>query len=405
MSRLLLALLLAACGGSDAQPLESVAPLSSALPSDTDGMRVVSIAAGEQHSIAVLGDGSVWTWGNGSGGALGRESTIDDYSIPVHVPGLTGLWADARTDRSYVYDGENLWTAGYNHDGGLGYGPTGEEPIFTSRPFSGLAQLDAFGGHIVARKADSTVWVWGDGRSGQLGNGTTPSVPQVEPLQVELLERITTVSAGSGFSLALQDDGRLWAWGQNNYGTLGTTGISSSVSTTRTSESGAVSSSSAVARMFSAVPVAVMLDEPVMAMAGGGEHALAVLRDSTVWAWGRNQNGEVGQPDQSETFLEPVQVPMLSGIVAVEAGSGYSLALQSDGTLWMWGGTSGMHGYDGPLHRPRRILRDVAAIEGGTTHAFAVKRDGTLYGWGLADVGQVGADTEGWPPVPVRFDR
>ena len=174
------------------------------------------------------------------------------------------------------------------------------------------------------------------------------------------------------------------------------------------SASGSVSASASGAgkTTFASYPQRVGLSR-VLGMDAGGEHALAIRGDSTVWAWGRNSYGEVGLADETATALEPVQVPGLTGITKVQAGTGFSLALQSNGTLWLWGtgdrATSSRH-------VPRQVpVRGVVDIEVGSRHAFAVTRDGSLYGWGLSDLGQVGSEeSEGetdWPPIPVRFTR
>lgn len=405
MYRLLVLSLLVVCGGSAAHAQAS-----------DPAMRVLSIAAGEQHSVAVLADSSVWTWGLSGNGQLGREVTVEDYWLPRRVEGVRGSLAAAGGATSFVYDGGDrlgrpLWSTGYNHDGALGYGPTEDEHRFTSRAFPHLRALEAWGSNTLALLADSTLLTWGDGRGGQLGTGATP-IRQVEPVAVPGLETVTAISMGSGFSLVRLADGTVRTWGLNNHGTLGVSGIPSLATTTTTTASptGAVSSSasSAPVAMFSASPRIPDIDG-VIAIAAGGKHALVVREDGTVWGWGSNRGGALGLADHAVHRLEPFQIEGLSDVVAVAAGDEFSLALKADGSVWMWGFINGAPGYAQPYERIRRVpnLPAIARVEAGHRHAFALGRDGSLYGWGLSDMGQVGSEQSGggtdWPPIPVRF--
>lgn len=416
LPRLLALVALAACGGSDAQPLASTVDAlgtEAAAPeaSEPGAMRVVSIAAGEQHSVAVLEDGSVWTWGLSGNGQLGREVTIDDYWLPRRVEGARGLFAAAGGSSSFVVDGDTLWSAGYNHDGRLGWGPSTDEQRFTAHPLPNVVALDSRGPNSYALRGDSTLWAWGDGLSGELGNGTKDR-HQVVPVRVHLDRPVREVAAGGAFALARLHDGSVWAWGINTYGTLGTDSIPTLASTTQTtvSASGAVSVSASAApvQMFSVTPVRVPLDD-VVAIAAGERHALAVTADSTVWGWGHNGRGALGQTEHGTTVTTPVQIPGLSGIVAVAAGDGFSVALDARGRVWVCGMIDGAPGYAEPYHRVRRVpaLSGITQIEAGPYHAFAVTASGELWGWGLSDQGQVGsADSEGetdWPPLRVTF--
>ncbi|MEM6782967.1 MAG: hypothetical protein AAF624_04435 [Bacteroidota bacterium] len=410
--------IVAAQNGPVAHPSESVPAHQDVGPAEPMSMRhVVDIAAGEQHSVAVLDDGSVWTWGLSGNGQLGREVTIDDYWLPRRVDGVWGDLVAAGGSITYVYadrpERDTLWSTGYNHKGYLGYGPTGDEPRFTPRSFPELKDLASWGSTTLALLADGTLMTWGAGESGQLGTGATPLV-QVEPVMVPGIDQAVAIGVGGGYSLVLMADGTVRTWGMNNANTLGVSGISSTASTTRSitgriagAVSGVVSRASA-SKMFSDVPVEPAIDE-VIAIAAGGEHVLVVRSDSTVWGWGSNRGGALGEEDHAGTFAEPFQIEGLSSVVAVAAGREFSLALTSDGSAWMWGTITGSPGYETPAHRIRRVpdLASIAQIEAGHRHAFALSEDGTLWGWGLSSQGQVGAEaSEGatdWPPLPIRF--
>ncbi|NNF58540.1 MAG: hypothetical protein HKN04_09880 [Rhodothermaceae bacterium] len=418
---LALALLLSACGGSDAQSGPEALPadgpqalLQTATPNaaPSSRARIVDIDTGEQHSIAVLDDGTVWTWGLSGNGQLGREVTIEDYGLPRLAEGVSGTMVSAGSAYSFVYDGTTLWGTGYNASGYLGWGPSGDEQTFTAFAFPDLVDIDAHGAHVIALMADSTVRTWGEGSVGQVGNGTRPNhqvapvlvAHQVEPGVLDTLDQVVAIAAGGAYSLVLRADSTVWAWGQNYYATLGTPEVASAPPP---NPSGAASASGAATAWFSTIPVASLIDN-VVAIAAGENHALAVRADGTVWGWGSNRHSALAHPDENAVFVEPTQIEGLTDVVSVAAGSGYSLALKSDGTVWMWGTMSGLSNYPSPFHTIRRVtpLQNIVMLAADHHHALAASEAGTLWGWGSNDQGQVGseeADETQYPPVRVSF--
>lgn len=136
------------------------------------------------------------------------------------------------------------------------------------------------------------------------------------------------------------------------------------------------------------------IDGVKAAVSAGSGYSLAVKHDGTVWAWGRNSSGQLGIGTTTDV-IRPVQVSGLNGIVAVDTGFAHSLALKSDGTVWAWGHNE--HGQlgDGTLtnkYAPVQVsgLTGVVAISAGHAYSMAVKRDGTVWAWGLNDWGQLG---------------
>ncbi len=159
--------------------------------------------------------------------------------------------------------------------------------------------------HSLAICSESTVRAWGYNFYGQLGNGENGyGIYSNVPIQVNSLTGITAVAAANSHSLALKNDGTVWACGQNNYGQLG--------NGTNTDSN---------------VPVQVSSLAGITAIAGGNFHSLALKNDGTVWAWGDNDNGELG--NGTNTFSNiPVQVSSLTGITAIAGGVYHSLALK-----------------------------------------------------------------------------
>jgi alpha-tubulin suppressor-like RCC1 family protein len=269
---------------------------------------VVSVAGGEQHSLALKSDGTVWAWGLNFTGQVGDGSGIERLS-PVQVTAL-----------------------------------------------SGMTRIAAGAFHSLAIKSDGTVWAWGDNGSGQLGDGTQTT--KFSPVQVSTasgLTNVIAVAAGAGYSLALKSDGTVWAWGRNSSGQLG-----DGTSTMRLT------------------PIQVSGLTLITAIASGQDHSLARKSDGTVWAWGFNGSGQLGDGTFNPT-LNPAQVGGLSGISAIAAGGSHSLALKSsDGSVWGWGrNTEGQVGNGGGGNQlvPAQAtgLTGVRAIAGGGYHSLAIR--------------------------------
>ena len=289
-----------------------------------------AISAGGNHSLALKSDGTVYAWGWNQFGQLG-DGTMTDRTTPVQVSGLSGVTA-----------------------------------------------ISAGGNHSLALKSDGTVWAWGWNSFGQLGDGTI-TTNRLTPVQVSGLSGITAIAAGGEHSLALKQDGTVWAWGNNSFGQLGD-------GTT----------------LYRPTPVQVSNLSGITAIEAGDVHSLALKQDSTVWAWGDNSFGQLGDGTTTERHT-PVQVSGLTGATAIATGRGYSLALKQDGTVWAWGvNTTGALG-EGPVwawaynvagqlgdgtlierHTPVQVkgLTNITAIEAGTVHSLALKQDGTVWAWG-----------------------
>lgn len=208
---------------------------------------------------------------------------------------------------------------------------------------------------------DGTVWEWEEDYSG-LFNGVEDRL--FKPKKIKELNGVIGIEAGYEFSMALKDDGTVWAWGQNSSGQLGDGSLEE--------------------RPFPA-QVKGLSDVKEISIYRGGTHTLALKNDGTVWAWGSNHNGQIGDSTQDERHI-PVQVSGLRNVVSISAGDDYSLALKEDGTVWGWGSNYGKLGQDTSEYQltPIQIygLNNVVGLSAGEDDSLALKRDGTVWGWG-----------------------
>jgi alpha-tubulin suppressor-like RCC1 family protein len=287
------------------------------VPVSTGLSNVIAVSAGgdqlEAHSMALKSDGSVWTWGSNIYGALGNGST-NSTNTPVQAfifGTVTAISAGGWHSVALKSDG-TVWTWGWNMDGQLGDGTTTDKTIAAQVPgLSGVVAIEAGTYHTLALKNDGTVWAWGDNQYGQIGNGTT-GTDVLSPVQVSGLTNVVKICAGRFFSLAVKSDGSVWTWGQNLYGQLG------DGTTNDRNVPGIVSG------LTLALPAVV---------ATGAFHCTAVKNDGTVWAWGRNTYGNLG--DNTLTHrLSPVQMIGVSNVIGMANGTNFTLMYKSDGTFW-----------------------------------------------------------------------
>jgi alpha-tubulin suppressor-like RCC1 family protein len=179
------------------------------------------VAAGQYHSLAAKGDGTVWAWGYNGNGQVGDGSTTR-RTTPVQVSGLSGVTAVAAgVSHSLALKGDGtVWAWGYNSNGQLGDGTATQRTAPVQ--VSGLTDVIAIAAgdtHSLALKSDGTIWTWGSNTKGQLGDGTTTE--RRAPVQVAGFSGGATIAGGNGHTVAAKSDGSVWAWGSDVYGQLG----------------------------------------------------------------------------------------------------------------------------------------------------------------------------------------
>jgi alpha-tubulin suppressor-like RCC1 family protein len=314
---------------------------------------VSAVSAGFVHSLALKQDHTVWAWGQSLGGL---NATVTRSAQPVEVTGLiTGTYLTS----TYVY-------------------PTA---------------VSAGSGYSLARRSDGSVWSWGLGGWGQLGTGSfnDNATPErvMGPTGIKVLSAVADIDAGEQHALARKVDGTVWAWGRADFGQLG-------------------DGPRAPQDFRSNRPVQVKVEVPtpfggstlqplsdITAIAAGQGHSLALKSDGTVWAWGSNSNGQLGDGTYDDRYTAVPVITLvrdrwgnaepfpLRDVVAIAAGRLHSLALRADGTVWAWGNNGDAYsfrrGYLGTGHlldvsspTPEWVTDVVGAIAIAAGHEFSL---------------------------------
>ena len=346
------------------------------------------VAAGAEHTLILKADGTVWACGVNQYGQLGDGTTTTREKL-VKISSLSGVIciAAGQYHSLAVKSDGTVWTWGRNNQGQLGDNSTTQRnsPVQVSS-LSGVVSVVAGNGHSVALKGDGTLSAWGKNVDGQAGDGTTTQ--RNTPVAVSGLTGITEIAAGSNHTSALKSDGTVWSWGYNDLGRLGD-GTTTSRST----------------------PVQVTGLTGITSVAGGGNHGAALKSDGTVWSWGSNVYGQIGVGTTGTTgTLSPTQASSLTGVSKI-AGSGYqTLAIKSDGTLWVWGNNANAAVGDGtedPITVPKQIngWTNVIAIAGNHFHNAAVRDDGSIWIWGRTALNNLGDGSYVWRSSPAEISN
>jgi alpha-tubulin suppressor-like RCC1 family protein len=338
----------------------------------------------------------------------------------------------------------NLWTWGGNYYGQLGNntGITRSTPVTTFAGGVNWKQVACGDTQSLAIKTDGTLWTWGDARYGALGvnfvSGSGRSTP------------VTTfaggtnwkqVSSGYRHSAAIKTDGTLWVWGFNNSGQQGNNTTDTKPTPVTTFAGGTNWKQVDCGGYFTAAiktdgtlwtwgnntlgqlgdNTITQRNTPVTTFTGGtnwkqvfagGFHTAAIKTDGTLWTWGNNGTGQLGLNNSGDAFNQldrSIPVTTFAGGTnwkQVACGNNYTAAIKTDGTLWTWGRNS--YGALG-INNTTQINTPVTTFAGGTNwkqvsaggfHTAAIKTDGTLWTWG-SNYGKLGDNTGPTKLTPV----
>jgi len=367
------------------------------------------IAPGYIHALAVRADGTMWGWGNNSGNQLGdgtvttrynpvRVTAYSDWqnaaSGPYHSLGLrsngnlygwgnnnNGQLGTSGSSLPVVIDNNSYWqdllaagtvgttiasSTSYSHlrktDGSfkqMGASPT---VIFTDSALTDWVTSAAGISHDVAIRADGNLWGWGKNTKGQLGDTTV--FTRNRPVQAGTNANWTQVAAGNAHSVGLQSNGTLWLWGDNSKGQLGTDLISS----------------------YSVSPFQIESSQNWKAITAGDFHTMALRSDGTIWAFGDNSRGQLGDGSGATTNF-PVQVGADNDWKSISAHGSISFGIKTNNSLYAWGAND-----KGQLGDTTTVDKLSPVLVGTNTNSFVIAAT-TLTGGSISPSGAITASS------------
>lgn len=367
--------------GTQAKPVEIDATVTA-----------VSLAASAKNGCLTESDGTASCWGDDASAQIGNGATTGQQASPVAVTLPTGklftsIVAGPTHACAIASDGTaHCWGSDTGQQ--LGNGATGDAnaPGAVTMPagktFTGI---DAGTSHTCALASDGAAWCWGDDTNGQLGNGTTLTAAQTIPVAVVMPsgKRFKAISTGAQHSCAISGEGLAYCWGSDASAQLG---------------------NGAVVTANQASPVAVTMPTTSAGwidVSAGTSHTCAVASDGTVWCWGSDSYGQLGNGSTATgNRFSPNLIVMPTGktFTQVSAGVNSTCAITTLGTAYCWGsdatGQLGNGGTLGTQYSPSSVSmptgKTFTQLSVGSSHACAVASDGTVWCWGGDGSGQAG---------------
>lgn len=303
--------------------------------------------------------------------------------------GTTQVISCGETNNVFIKEDGTLWGMG-----DTGYDVLGETAgnlstllgIFQTTPIQLMDQVTSVsmkGHHIAVIRTDGSLWAWGDSYYGQVGNGVMANLDLYDFMPivsspVKIMDQVSVVSCAEEYTAAVKTDGSLWTWGNGTYGQLGNGGYGDGVGLDA----------------IQARPVKIL--DGVRTVSCGYSHAAAIKTDGSLWMWGYASNGELGNGGTGNTvhpssddyrtyYCQTVPVKIMDGVAAVSCGGSYTAAIKTDGSLWMWGDNHLGQLGDGTLEDktyPVKIMDNVRAVNCGTGSTIVIKTDNSLWAWG-----------------------
>lgn len=370
-----------------------------------------TVSAGSDHSGLIDPKGSLWVWGsnsegqlgNGGGGSAQTEGGYSYQTVPLKVLNhVVSVSSSGKNTAAIKTDG-SLWMWGANDYGQLGNGSS-KDSLIPVKVMDNVAAVSLGGGSVTsgysaAIKTDGSLWMWGANDYGQLGKGK----PGDSAVPIKVMDHVASVSLSEYRHVAaIKTDGSLWMWGSNSRGQLGKEGVGNQNAQDRVGS-----------LPLQDIPVKIM--DNVAAVSLGSMHTAAIQTDGSLWMWGNNEYGQLGNGRKYNTdngpfdrFYQSVPVRVMDDVNAVSLGGSHTAVIKSDGSLWMFG-DNGMgqlgNGYTGdrminqgrgdfPVQTvPMKLMDGVASVSSGSFHTIIVKTDGSVWLSGRSSYGNLGTIT------------
>ena len=304
------------------------------------------------------------------------------WRVKAYSPSDSSVWSPISSFTTFSDNKVFSW--GANGHGQLGYNTALGYNISPSEigVDTTWAQISSGWGHNLAIKSDGKLWAWGNNEYGELGDSTT--IEKTTPVQIGNDIYWSNVVCGQFHSVALKTDCTLWTWGWNDNGQLGDSTI-----------------------LSKSYPRQIGSDNNWAQIAAGQWHTMAIKNNGTLWGWGSNYYGQLGDGTTTDK-IKPTQIGLDSNWASIVCAHGSTFAIKKKGELFVWGKNSDAQLGDGTIahkHAPTKIGSDSnwAKIACGYSHTLGLKKDGSLWAWGGNWNGQIGDSTITQRLSPVKI--
>jgi len=369
----------------------------------------IRVSCGGSHTLALRQNGDLWAWGLNDYGQVGNGGENDilynDFKQPCQskpvmvLDKVVDIAAGGWHSLAIREDG-SLWGWGMNYLARIGSDI--EELVKKPVKIMDDVQAIAAGTHFsLILKTDGTLWGSGNNDLCQLGHDiqyTDTDAENDEYIPIEpslIMEQVIAIAAGDSHALAIREDGSLWAWGWNAFGQVGNGQINDANNSCQST------------------PVQIF-ESGVKCVSAGYHHSLAIMEDGALWGWGSNAGQSLLESGEEISAAPPASAAsmiikpqkLMDGVKMVVAGVKRTFVIKEDGSLWGWGDNAFQalnfnYRNDYVSAVPHKIMDDVVDVNSGDMHTMAVKEDGTLWGWGNNSCSQL-AQPPGSLSLPVR---
>jgi alpha-tubulin suppressor-like RCC1 family protein len=368
------------------------------------------VVASDSHSCARTTEGALYCWGNNQYGQLGTGDTeprdrptrigadlFGNEVAGIYVPSGSG-GSSTRTafTCARLTDG-SLWCWGANEYGQLGTGDSASRSlphnVAPDRLNNDVHAASLGSGFTCVRQNDNSIFCWGANESGQLGTGDYER--RLLPEQVDpegLGTDVRYLATGASHACARKTDGTIWCWGSNQFGQLGTGDMQPRLTPFEIGRE--------------------QFESTADVIAAGGLHTCATRTDAELFCWGANQYGQLGAGHTgSQTVPNPVDLEGLAGgVPLVSVGGQHTCAAKADGSLWCWGNNlAGQLGNGRTDNSSEPVQVDPAVMDGaisviyaGGMHTCARNVDGSVWCWGDNQFGQLGIGHGAQSAIPEQ---
>ena len=336
------------------------------------------VSAGANFTLAIKGDGTLWGWGaNSNQLGLGYSG---NQNLPIQI-GTANDWIDVSAGANHslaVKTNGTLWSWGSGITGQLGTGAFNTATWTVTQVGTATNWLKVSAGtqFSLALKNNGTLWSWGLNNTGQLGDGTTSNTNV--PNQVGVSTNWQQIEAGDQHSLAIDNGGVLYSWGNNTFGQLGNGNNTTSLNPI------------VISTLF------------WTAISAGFDHSMALGLNGALYTWGNNSNGQLCDAGVNPNINVPTLIlnstGVVTGYIAISAGTAFSLAIRNDNTLHSSGGNvygQLAQGNNAPLNVLTQVgtNNNWSAISAGNTHFAALNNSSSLFNAGRDLEGQIAQGT------------